>query len=279
MKKFILRIFNKLKLLNFLNLTDTIEVNQTKIIIPINGSVGFNNLNVSEPWMVKVLTSLNLNTEEVFIDVGVNIGQTLIKFETIYPNMRYIGFEPNPNCVNYTELLIEKNKWINIDLIPSGITENTGLGILEFYTEDITDSSASIVKNYRQRSKVYKRNIVTLLDVLNVQDIWKNKKVSCIKIDVEGSELGVIKSFQDILKVDRPYLLVEVLPTYDVSNKERLNNQIEIESILYDLDYMIYRIYKNSNNELESIMKIDALGVHSNLEWCDYLFSPRYLNI
>jgi len=278
MKRFILRVLNKLKLLKLLNLTAKIVLNKSEITVPIKSGIGFNNLNISEPWMIDVLKLLDLKKEEVFIDVGVNIGQTLMKFKTVYQSMDYIGFEPNASCVYYVESLIEQNRWDNIHLVPSGISENIGLGILEHYADESTDSSASIVKNYRAGSKVYKRDIVTLLDVSSVKNIWKDKRVSAIKIDVEGAELGVLKSFRNTLKTDRPYLLVEILPVYDTQNKERLDNQIIIEEMLSDLDYMMYRINKDSANNLESIERIESIGIHSNLNECDYIFSPKELN-
>jgi len=278
MKKFLIRMLNRFKLLKFFNLIYTIELNQHEMIVPIQAGVGFNHLYMSEPWMIEVLTSLELTDNEVFIDVGVNIGQTLLKFKTVYPTMDYVGFEPNASCVHYVEALIEQNKWNNIHLVPSGISENIGLGILEHYADDITDSSASIIANYREGSKVYKRDIVTLLDVDSVESTWKSKRVSAIKIDVEGAELGVLKSFQNILQEDRPYLLVEILPVYNNHNKERLGSQIDIEKILSDLNYSIYRINKDSENKLESIALVESIGIHSNLDECDYIFSPKVLN-
>ena len=41
-----------------------------------------------------------------FIDVGVNVGQTLLKLKSISSEINYLGFEPNPNCVNYLKNLI-----------------------------------------------------------------------------------------------------------------------------------------------------------------------------
>lgn len=278
MKRFILRVLNKLTLLKFFNLIDTVKLNKKKIVVPVWGGIGFNNLRVSETWMIEILQLLKLNEDEVFIDVGVNVGQTLIKFKTVYTKMNYVGFEPNASCVNYIELLIAKNRWKNISLIPSGISEEVGLGILDHYADDMTDSSASIVANYRTDSKVYKRDIISLLNVSCVEHIWDGKKISAIKIDVEGAELGVLKSFYNNIKKDRPYLLVEILPVYDKKNIERLDNQITIEKILNDLDYRIYRIKKDSKNKLESIEHIESIGIHSNLDACDYIFSPKVLN-
>ena len=274
MKIIILKILRKLKLLQWLNLTQKIIINKHVIMIPITKSIGFSNMMISEKWMIKVLEDLELKKEEIFIDVGVNIGQTLIKFKTVYPSMAYIGFEPNSTCVEYTKNLIAKNKWKYIDIVPVGIAEYSGLGILEHYVNDSVDSSASIIKNYR-KDKVYIRDIVALLNVESCTHLWYNKTISMIKIDVEGAELGVLKSFFEIIKRDRPYILIEILPVYDKMNTERLTYQLEIEKILYLLEYTLYRIVKTSQNNLHSYQRINSIGIHDNIDKCDYLCKPK----
>ncbi len=275
MKIFIIRLLRKLNVLRLINFNTTIELKNKKIIVPVSGGIGFDNMNMSELWMLEVLGLLGLPDEKVFIDVGVNTGQTLIKFKTIYPDIEYIGFEPNPSCVKYTEQLSQENGWKNISIVPAGIAEDAGLAVLEHYSDSETDSSASIVSNYRGNSEIYKREIVTILNVENVKNTWKDKKISAIKIDVEGAELGVIKSFQPILKQDRPYLLIEILPVYNTENRERLESQLEIEKILEVLDYKIYRIHRNIDNQLDHLELIESIGIHDRLDWCDYVFSPQ----
>ncbi|MFK8013651.1 MAG: FkbM family methyltransferase [Marinicellaceae bacterium] len=277
--KFILKILNKLNLLKYINVNTKINVENQSIVIPVIGSTGYNNLNISESWMLKILELLNLSSDKLIVDVGVNIGQTLIKIKTTYPKMEYIGFDPNPFCVFYLKKLISANNWENTNIIPSGVANYSGIEFLDYYSDDITDSSASIITDYRKKSTVYKRDIVTLLEIERIDKLFKDKVISAIKIDVEGAELGVIESFVNKISEDRPFLLVEILPVYNKNNISRINSQIKIEKILKNLNYQIYPIHKGSTNQFKKLENIMSIGIHENLNWCDYIVSPITLEV
>ncbi len=108
MKHFFPRLLNKFGLLKILNLSFKITVNNNSFKIPVIAGIGFNNLFMSEVWMVQVLEKITKLKHGTFIDVGVNIGQTLIKLRSVDKEREYLGFEPNPLCVFYTEELIKK---------------------------------------------------------------------------------------------------------------------------------------------------------------------------
>ncbi|MFK5976790.1 MAG: FkbM family methyltransferase [Sulfurovum sp.] len=277
MKKILYRLLYKVNLLKKINFKSNIKLNQKNITIPINGGVGFDNLDISEIWMVDILKSLDIE-RGIFIDIGVNIGQTLIKVKSIYDEVEYIGFEPNSLCVSYVNRLIEINKWRDITIVPVGIMQKCSILSLEYYSDSNTDSSASLVPNYRKNSKIYKRETIATFSVDRVNHLWEDKNISVIKIDVEGAEMDVIFSLKDIIKRDRPTLLVEILPIYEEKNIKRLDNQTKIESILNELDYIIYRVYKKENNSFDSFKEIKSIGIHSNLTWCDYIFSPTKIS-
>ena len=59
--------------------------------------------------MSEVIQRLFKLKSGAFIDVGVNLGQTLLKVAAIDPGRAYVGFEPNPACVDYVWKLIETN--------------------------------------------------------------------------------------------------------------------------------------------------------------------------
>ena len=66
-----------------------VRVNDNFIYIPyINGI----RCKITEPWMIELLAMLLKEKEGAFIDVGVNVGQTLIKLKSIDINRKYIGF-------------------------------------------------------------------------------------------------------------------------------------------------------------------------------------------
>jgi len=65
---------------------------------------------------------------------------------------------------------------------------------------------ATLNKDYHENDIVRKVKVRRLDDVLKQRD----KKVSFIKCDVEGHEMEVFRGAVDILKTDRPNILVEI---------------------------------------------------------------------
>ncbi len=85
MTAFIARACGKLGLLPSLNLVTGIRIRQHRFKIPIIGGVGMTNVSTSERWMVSLLERLGpffANNPGAFIDVGVNVGQTLLKLRS-----------------------------------------------------------------------------------------------------------------------------------------------------------------------------------------------------
>ena len=61
------------------------------VISIINGRKTY----ASEAWMTEVIRRLFELKSGAFIDVGVNLGQTLLKVAAADPSRAYVGFEPN----------------------------------------------------------------------------------------------------------------------------------------------------------------------------------------
>ena len=130
---------------------------------------------------------------------------------------------------------------------------------------DPSDSTASIIENFRKGEDRLAMPIVTL-----PFSVFNEQKFDIIKIDVEGGELEIIKSIFNYKKCSSIFIC-EILPVYKKENKERLERQIEIENILNENNYAIYRIRKDTKVSLD---RISEFGIHSNLDACDYLFVP-----
>lgn len=269
----ILKIINKLKLLNYFNLLGEISLNDVTFKIPVIKKLGIENIYMSEPWMISLLKKMNLKDGQ-FIDVGVNIGQTLLKLKSVNQEIEYIGFEPNPTCVFYSNELIEANQFKNTVIIPTGIADKNGVLKLNFYSENISDSSASIIENFRPDQEVKSSQYIPVNTVENISDSISLKNVKAIKIDVEGAEMEVIESLKTLMKKNQPLVLIEILPVYNSENRFRIERQEKIESILNELDYLIYRVIKENNN-FKSIQQIESIGIHKDLNACDYVFIPQ----
>ncbi|MCB9364233.1 MAG: FkbM family methyltransferase [Flavobacteriales bacterium] len=271
---FIIRVLNKFRLLTFFNINATILLNDKEFRIPILSKLGLSNLYMSEPWMIDLLKVITQIGNEKFVDVGVNVGQTLLKLKSVSNDINYIGFEPNPSCVNYSTKLIKLNNFKNTLLFPFGIADKTQIAELVFFYESDVDSSASIIQNFRPNQTIHHKEYVPIFDVNSIKTVASFDDISIIKIDVEGAELEIIRTFKETIKKANPIMMVEVLPVYNAENKDRLSRQNEIEAILKECNYSIFRVNK-VNETLKGFKELQEIGIHSDLNDCEYIFMPN----
>src|SRR5690606_977830 len=125
-----------------------------------------------------------------FIDVGANLGQTLLKVAALDPARSYVGFEPNPACADYTEELIHANG-LAYHLIPAGLGARTRIAQLQMYRNEDTDPSASLVTGFRENA--VRRKSVAIVSLENLPAGLIPDPLAIIKIDVEGGEADVME--------------------------------------------------------------------------------------
>ncbi len=77
-----------------------------------------------------------------FIDVGANIGQTLLKVVTMDPNRDYLGFEVSPFCNHYLDELITINGLSRCLVVPIGLSDK--LKSVEFQSASPSDTLAAL---------------------------------------------------------------------------------------------------------------------------------------
>ncbi|GAA5036494.1 hypothetical protein GCM10011506_30360 [Marivirga lumbricoides] len=266
------RILNKiyqLGLLESINFSISTSINKRKFKIPIQAGLGLSHLVNEEPWMTHFLLEFReFFKKKYFLDIGVNIGQTLLKLKSIYPDSKYIGFEPNPHCLSYLSNLTHSNSISNTTILPVAASDKTSLIELLFDNDSLTDSAAGISKFYRKGTK-RKINILELDPhlILNL----KEKEIGLIKIDVEGSELEVLKGLKQIIENNKPIIFIEILPVYSEENNERLDRQNEIQKLINAFNYEVFRI-DEKNLELHLLRAFD---VHGDLSLCNYILKPK----
>lgn len=270
------KIFKKIKcalvLFNYYALS-FVTLNEKKIVIPniYKHKIDLGDL-VSEKWLECVISKIINSEAGAFIDVGVNLGQTLIKVKSAKIDQDYYGFEPNPACHYLLEELIKCNNFINCTLIPLGLSNENG--ILTLITRDQVDGSGTLVSNFRDDgNKVFsQKKFVSVFTgdlVLNSLNI---NSLALIKIDVEGGELEVIQGLKISISRFRPYILCEILPTYDGSsgsNRLRKERQEELLALLRSLSYYFCRILRDGR-----VVLLDKIEAHADMNLRDYIFIP-----
>lgn len=264
------RVVHALARRGLLRKTNLSILNQ-KVSVPI---VDGEFCTLSEPFMLDILEKVLPAKPGAFIDVGVNLGQTLTKVKSIDKSRRYIGFEPNPICVYYCEKLISANNFSHCDIIPAGISDQNGLIMLNHYSVSRVDSSASIIPDFRPDKNVARRSIVPVCEYSQITELNLLNDVSIVKIDVEGAELEVLKSIKGILSEIRPTILIEILPPYTADNTQRVARLKSIEKMLSQINYCIYRVEKNSNGSFAALKFLSEFGIYDKVEMSDFIFVP-----
>ena len=243
------------KIISHLNFNFNLKLTNYTIKIPVIAGIGTIHRHYHKSWKTIIIEKLLNLKQGDFLDIGANVGQTLLDFIDSGINTNYLGFEPNLSCANYVKELIELNSISHCDIFPIGLSKKNSL--VEFYQRDKTNPNNTLIKNLipeinYQISKVF----VTRLD-----DIYQAKP-SLIKIDVEGSELEVLLGSSKIIDEYHPIILCEILFRDTLSSakldKDRKNM---LMNFLQEKNYLIYQIVKTEDlREVKHLVKIDSLS-------------------
>ncbi len=269
-------MINRIKtmLCRVLSQSFTIDLNGRRVILPYVAGL---QTHVTEPWMNELLKQVLDVKKGCFWDVGVNLGQTLLKVKTLDPERDYIGFEPNPTCTSYALHVAELNGFTGCSIIPVALTHRSGLGVLYSIQDSSHDSAATIIDGFRDDDghQIARRQFVPFYDFEDGVELLgaSAENVGVIKIDVEGAELDVVRALFSLIQDKQPFIVVEMLPT-NQEGSERYNRQCELVHDLQSIGYVLYRI-QHSANEPVRIVEYQDVEVYSDVELSDYLIVPK----
>ena len=206
----------------------------------------------------KILYKL-VAADDIVIDVGTNVGEITMNIASIIGKNGIVhSFEPFP--INYNRFLtnLSLNSFQNIVPNKFGLSNEKGkfiplindqknLGMTSLATiEDANTENNTII------------DVITLDEYITIQNI---KKVSVIKIDVEGFELKVLQGARNTIQKDKPKLFVEL----DNNNLIKFNNSSKdlvkyLESLNYCISLAENGKIINSGDDFENC-HFDIIGV------------------
>ena len=232
-----------------------------------------------EAWKLGLFKRLLGLTDGLFVDVGVNLGQTLIQLRQVDSERPYLGFEPNPDCLHYVYDLIRRNDYANVELLAVGLGETTGVLSLYLPPGRSTDSTATLLKDLRPDRDYDVRN-VPIFNEDNLASLISERKLGVVKVDVEGAEPEVFNGIRNSLDKHRPAVLCEVLFTdHNGSLDASATRNAELMHILRSIRYRVFQIRKSHDHQRIAELKfMDEFprGYHEgeNMALADYLFLP-----
>jgi FkbM family methyltransferase len=268
-----LRLLRRTGLLKRVSFTVKARMEGIVVRIPLRKGLGFQALAVSEPWGHSIFSALMKAFPGTVVDVGVNLGQTLIRVRGIDPDRMYIGFEPNPTCVFYSRMLASMNKFNDCPIVPVGLSTEDGIVDLVMNNDDLTDPAASIVQNFRPGKPIVHRIPVAVMRFTTAARDMRIGQLGLVKIDVEGSEREVLLAMEERLGHDRPAVVMEILPAGQESNTDRLTRQQDVQALFSRLNYRMLRIHnKGDRSKLEHIT--GPIGIHKDQDLANFVVLP-----
>lgn len=166
---------------------------------------------------------------DLFFDIGANYGTHSILFQSA--DIPVIAFEPNPTCFEFCAQVCKLNDFTTLRWEPTVIGSHIGEADLIYperdtwlgsVSPDVTKLTSSPDETIRHRVRQWR-----------LDDYYREAagKKLLVKIDVEGSELEVLRGASRILKDIRPNLIFE-------SNDQAL--RLELYDLLASQRYSIY---------------------------------------
>jgi FkbM family methyltransferase len=274
LRRFLTRRFTGSRILHWINFSLRGTLNGRVVRIPVRAGIGLMDPPIweQEPWLDATLAKLLDHADGAFVDVGVNLGQSLLKVKTLRPSIRYVGFEPNPICVAYVRDLVAVNRLQDVVIAPFGLSNRASTLSLFTRPDDDTDSSATVVPGLFKSQDSWTRTNVVVLKGDEALSSLQVGPVSVIKIDVEGAELEVVQGLADTLARYRPAILCEVLPTYSGADGRRAFREPRIQALvetIRSLDYRLFRLMPTGD-----VIPLRTIEPHGNSSLTNYAFVP-----
>jgi FkbM family methyltransferase len=167
-----------------------------------------------EPHKVAAVQRL-LPAGGTFVDVGANKGDfSLIAARTAGPEGRVIAFEPGPENATWARKSVELNGYPNVELLEVALSDSEGEAKLHLGRRSGWHSLVSRPVD-QDTITVRTRTLDTVLAERG------SPTVDMLKIDVEGSELAVLRGARQTLSQEHGmWILLDVHPDFQVDPAE-----------------------------------------------------------
>ncbi|PSO43387.1 hypothetical protein BRC19_00795 [Candidatus Saccharibacteria bacterium QS_5_54_17] len=177
-----------------------------------------------EPGMLKFIEKLE--PEGTIIDVGANIGNHAIYLGAFTDCQKVIAIEPHPGINQHLTDNVEQNGLASkIDVHHIAVGDKAGKCNIESNSE-----------RYRGTAQVLPDSQGSI-PIKKLDNLAQKRKVSVIKIDVEGFEPQVLRGSSNILSRQEPHIFVEA---HDRKAKR------QIDEILHPLGYKAVKVFNRT---------------------------------
>lgn len=196
------------------------------------------------------------NYQRGFIDVGSYVGSHALPASQYYRHV--YSFEAVPTSFELQSKSIENNNIKNVKIFNKIVYDKSGLNI-EIQTSKTGTGTASICRQLKHYNTSY------TVESIKLDNVEYKEPIGLIKIDVEGSEWGVLSGATELIIRDHPVIILETFKT--IRNIERLTRfavdyNYSVDYISAD-NYILIPEYESVHNlVLPGISTPHSLGLH-----------------
>jgi FkbM family methyltransferase len=190
-----------------------------------------------EPYEETLLLDA-IHEEDVVVDIGANIGvYTLQMAQKVGPRGCVYAFEPEPTNYQLLQRNIAANGLTNVQALELALADFQSKVNLYLSWDNIGDHRIYDA-NYRTKRNAIEVSTATLDQILLAR-FHEERKITAIKCDTQGFEPFVLKGAQEIIRRDRPTLLLEYWPfAYEQAHAD-VEWMLDFLLSLYPLAYTI----------------------------------------
>jgi FkbM family methyltransferase len=177
-------------------------------VIPIIRGLGLDLFRPPDPGLLGAIRHVAAaGRTGCFIDVGANLGQSLLLLQHTRLQLPYLGFEPNPDAAYYVHRLIEANRFANSWVLPVGLSSREGSAVLHLNSKG--DESGTVETGVRPLS-MYEKELRIALTTGDRQ-LADVDEIFFVKLDCEGHEIQALQGMRGVIASRRPPLYFEVM--------------------------------------------------------------------
>lgn len=154
---------------------------------------------IKEIYSEGIYEGLGISKGDLIFDLGAHIGTFSLKIsKDVGEKGKIYAFEPSKRSYEILKKNLKQNKIKNVVYFNKAISEKKGK--LKFFLHEYSSGNSAVSKS--KKYEIVEAN--TLNDFVRKNKI---KKINLIKMDIEGSEYGVLKNSIETLKLtDRLFL-------------------------------------------------------------------------
>jgi FkbM family methyltransferase len=244
--------------MNYAHLRDGVLCYPSNSLIGHYAAAGRNWDGVLRP----IVANLVVSTHPTIVDVGANIGATLLQYKAVKPNARVLCVEPSARFRRYLHETVRANGWLDVEISDAMLGQASGTATL--YVNTTTASTSK--EEYGGYQIVGKEThpIITLDALLDGQySAWPRGRLDFLKVDTDGSDYAVLLGATETLTRNKPPVFFEFYPELLADGANRVIpylNSLGYEEFLAFSNYGEALLHTRSADMLVSLASAQPFG-------------------